>query len=333
MIVFVETDVVTRMLEQLDEQCYQTMRHSYRTSTMKNYRSQALIYHRFCEFYGLRMFPADTWQMVRYARYIANTVTSYETVLQYVGGVRRLHKLAGIPVPGPEDPNLQHILRGIKYELAHAVKQAKPITPDILRDIYNHVQLQNVFEIVCYTALLLGFYMFLRKSNLVPDTTRSFNSKEQLTRSDVRTHQNLVAVEVKWSKTHQFKQKQLLLPLIPAKDIRVCPLFWLKLMFKKVKAKPGEPLLSVPQGTGVVPVTYDQLGKQLKHWVERTGRNPEGYTLHGLRRGGASWALESGIVGEDLKLMGDWATDTYMKYLDSTFQRRVKNMVQFMSNV
>lgn len=93
-------------LNQLDAHCYETMRRSYQPSSLKNIRSQALIYSRFCEFYGLQMFPADVWQMIRYARYIANTVTSCETVLNYLSGVRRLHELAGYHVPGPDEPNI-----------------------------------------------------------------------------------------------------------------------------------------------------------------------------------------------------------------------------------
>lgn len=64
-----------------------------------------------------------------------------------------------------------------------------------------------------------------------------------------------------------------------------------------------------------------------------TGRSLDRYTLHGLRRGGTCHALESGLVGEDLKIMGDWASNAYMTYIDQTVQRRVTNMVQFVENL
>lgn len=300
---------------------------------MKNLRSQALIYSRFCEFYGLQVFPADEWQMVRYARYIANTVISYDTVVNYISGVRTLHQLAGFEIVDLSSPNLRFMLRAIKRELAHPVKQAVPMTPQLLRELFNHVDLNDLRQIVSYTALLLGFYMFLRKSNLVPDTKGSFNHKEQLMRQDVRMGEHLVLVDIKWTKTLQFQQKELLLPLIPARDMAICPVYWLKLMLKYVKAKPTDPLFAVPTAQGAVPLTYDQLAKQLKIWVEMTGRSSDGYTLHGLRRGGASFALESGLVGEDIKIMGDWASLAYMTYLDQSVQRRILNMVKFMDNV
>ena len=55
-------------------------------------------------------------------------------------------------------------------------------------------------------------------------------------------------------------------------------------------------------------LTYKQLCKLLKKWVAATGRDPERYTPHCLRGGGATHALNAGITGEEIKLMGDWAT-------------------------
>lgn len=177
--------------------------------------------------------------------------------------------------------------------------------------------------------------MFLRKSNLVPDSKGGFNPQKQLTRADIQIGESLVLVIIKWSKTIQYKEKELVLPLLPARDVRICPVFWIKLMVKKVKAKGSQPLFAVPDSSdgGVLPLTYDQLSGKYKNWVAKTGRATDRYTLHGLRKGGACHALEVGLGGEDLKILGDWATDAYMRYLDLSLQRRVDNMVTFMKNL
>ena len=47
------------------------------------------------------------------------------------------------------------------------------------------VNYRDQVEMVVWTGLLLGFYMFLRKSNLVPDTMDSFHKELQFCRSDV----------------------------------------------------------------------------------------------------------------------------------------------------
>lgn len=329
-----ELQVKIERLAQLDEECYDTMRHSYRPSTLKNLKSQALIYRRFCDFYGLQMFPAGAWQLVRYARYIANTVTSVETVGNYVSGVRRLHQLGGFPVPSAQEPNFQQLMRGLKFELAHPIKQAAPMTPDLLRRIYHMVDFSRAEELVSYTAILIGFYMFLRRSNLAPETQEGFQEGRHLTRGDVRLGQALVVVEVRWSKTLQYKQKTLLLPLIPAKFVEICPIYWLRVMTNRIHARPNDPLFSIPVGEGKVqPLVCGALQERLRKWVEQVGVNPSPFSLHCLRRGGATWAIEAGLVSSDLKVMGDWASDSFMRYIDSTLQRRVDGMVQFMEHM
>lgn len=279
------------------------------------------------------MFPADAWTMVRYARYIANTVTSYETVLNYVSGVRKLHALGGYDIPSPQEPNFVHIMRGIKHELAQPVKQAATMTPQMLRKLYHVVDLSSVKEVVGFTAILLGFYMFLRRSNLFPETVDGFNEEQHLTRSDIRLGKYLAVVEIRWSKTLQYKQKQLLLPLIPCKHAEICPVYWLRHMLNLVRAGPGAPLFSVPSGEGVKPLTCDQAQNLLRKWVTMVHVDPIPYSLHCLRRGGATWAIEAGLVGTEIKVMGDWASDSYMRYIDSSLQRRVAGMVKFVKSM
>lgn len=320
-------------IQELDQQCYDTLSKGYQMSTLRNIWSQALIYSKFCEFYGFQMFPAGAWQLVRYARYVANTVTSQETVLNYLAGVRKLHQLAGFQVPGPDEPNMKHLMRALKQELAHPVKQAVPVTPQLLKSIYNCLDLTSTRDVVSYTALLVGFYLFLRRSNLVPDSRDAFDPQKQLTRSDVQMGKSMVLVVIKWSKVIQYKEKELLLPLLPARDIRICPVFWLGLMMSKVRAGDQDPLFALPEGSGVKPLTSDSLSDRYKMWVSRVTVLTPNHTLHGLRRGGACHALEVGLAGEDLKILGDWASDAYMRYIDLTLQRRVDNMLQFMKDL
>lgn len=230
-------------------------------------------------------------------------------------------------------PNLELLLRGIKMELMCAVKQSKPITPRILWEIYQLIDTGNPFHVVCYTALLLGFYLFLRSSNLVPKSVAGFEPGNQLMRQHVTTWNGLTLVQIHWSKTIQYKQKVLRLPLIASEVTQICPVFWVHCMMAMVPARPDEPLFSVPSGQGNRPLTYDQLRRQLASWVEGTGRSAADYSLHGLRRGGASWGLQSGITGPEIQVMGDWASLAYLRYLDTDLERRVKNMVQFVDHV
>lgn len=279
------------------------------------------------------MFPASNWQMVRFARYLGNSVTSWETVNNYLAGVRTLHRIGGYPVPDTNDPNLDLVLRGLRFELAHATKQAKPMTPRLLFQIYQHINTADPWDVVKFAALILGFYLFLRASNLVPMSKEDFTPGEQLTVGDIRRHEGFLIVDVRWSKTVQYKQKINSLPLIPAKRTEICPVFWTTKVLELCERKKSDPLFSVTSNGQNAPLTYKKLSSQLKTWVKAAGVDPTAHTLHGLRRGGCSWALQAGLVGPEIQLMGDWVTLAYIRYLDVSAQRKMTSMVRFVDQV
>ena len=165
----------------------------------------------------------------------------------------------------------------------------------------------------------------------MPDTLASFNSSEQLTVEDVWLTQKYMMVEIKWSKTLQTRERELTLPLVPAKNKAV---FWIGYLLKcRPKATAGQPLLAYVVRGHVIPITYDVLSRKLKEWVTHMGRQGERFSLHGLKRGGTNHALTVGICGEDLQLMGDWRSNAYMEYIDLNMQRKFSNMVKFVKVV
>ena len=313
----------------------ESLKTTYRPKTLRSYRSRLNIYFRVCQFYGLQPFPAPEWQLVRFARYLANGVTSYDTVKGYMSTIKTVHEIGAYQYP-VDIAMLKMEMRSIRFELAGPIKKATPITPQILCDIYSVIQLSDPLHVVAYLALVMGFCLFLRKSNLVPETRGTFNPKEQLTWGNLWWRNDIPMITIEWSKTRQYRNKPLDLPLIAAKQIRVCPIYWLLYVKIKFSPKDTDPMFSYPSAGEMVPLTYPVLSKLLKEWVSMANLDNDGsqnFTLHGLRRGGANHALTVGLASEDIMLMGDWASLAYLEYIDLTMDRRVMNMVQFMDHV
>ena len=61
-------------------------------------------------------------------------------------------------------------------------------------------------------------------------------------------------------------------------------------------------------------MTVPAFNRTLTALTSRVGVS--GVSSHSLRRGGATWALSSGIHGELVKAMGDWKSVCYLVYLD-----------------
>ena len=214
------------------------------------------------------------------------------------------------------------------------LKKAVPVTPQLLSRIFKLVDLDDIQQVVSFVGLVVGFLLFLRKSNLVPDTIATFNPAHQLVWGDLWWYGRILMVDIKWSKTLQYRQKELELPLVPGEKEQLCAVHWLTLLKKRLQPKPTHPVLGYPHQGDMVPLTYGKLAQQYQSWISQLGLDvSKGYTLHGLRRGGTNHALTVGICGEDVQLMGDWKTQAYMAYVDLTMERRIVNMVHFVKEV
>ena len=53
--------------------------------------------------------------------------------------------------------------------------------------------------------------------------------------------------------------------------------------------------------------------------LAEVGENPAYYSSHSFRRGGATFAHSVGVPAQLIKLMGDWHSDAYERYLHVSF--------------
>ena len=125
-------------------------------------------------------------------------------------------------------------------------------------------------------GLLLGFYLFLHKSNLVPDNMDTFNSEQQFCRGDINLLglEKAMMIEIRWSKTIQHKQKILRLPVLPANNKAVCPVFWVHYMVNKIPAKSTDPVLALAANGKTLALSANQLIYRYRKWLLLAGSNP-----------------------------------------------------------
>ncbi|CAC5355478.1 unnamed protein product [Mytilus coruscus] len=72
----------------------------------------------------------------------------------------------------------------------------------------------------------------------------------------------------------------------------------------------------------LTPLTYSKFLSRLKQSLSHIGINPDKYSGHSFRRGGASFALECGIPTELIQSQGDWKSDAYKRYIDPSLDHR-----------
>ena len=71
------------------------------------------------------------------------------------------------------------------------------------------------------------------------------------------------------------------------------------------------------------PFTYGKLAVKLRNTLKLAGINPENYSGHSFRRGGATFAMRSRLPFPLIKYQGGWASDAFERYLATMLQDRL----------
>ena len=135
--------------------------------------------------------------------------------------------------------------------------------------------------------------------------------------------------EVRWTKTLQFRQRVLRFPVLPVQNKSICPVFWVHKMILDNPGRPQDPLFLIKTPTQWLCLSANQLIYRLRKWLRLVGKDDMAYSLHSLCRGGATFAYQSNMEGEMIKLIGDWASDTYKRYVDISMDKRYDSMQAF----
>ena len=284
-LIFAVNIVFHQRLELLHRRMSSSTSHGLAPSSQCNFKTHVLMYVEFCTYYGLELFPADVLQKCRYLQYLSEFHKNVDSSKSYVRGMRSLHEIFGFEPPPSDNYMYQLTVSDIRRIKNHVVKQAQPITPEILADMAEHVDLFNEEQLVAWATILTGFHMFLRKSNLVPDSVVCFNPRKQLVRQNLVRMKDCYIAWVYWSKTIQFHEKCLDIPMLPNVDWRLCPVFWLDLYLANVPALPTEPAYSINKAGVDESLTYAQLTYWMREWVQALGLDKTLFSSHSICRG------------------------------------------------
>ena len=280
------------------------------TGTMGNLLTQWVKYLSFCIYFNFLAIPASEEVLAAYAQHLSYSFKAYGSVLNYLCGVKTLHKFLNASLLGFQGFKLKLAMKGLKRNMIHIPRQAVTLTPAILCDIRSTLDLQNPWDGTFWAMCLVGFFLLLRKSNLVPVTLGGYDPSKQLARGDFEWLRDRVLVTLSWTKTNQFGKKEVYsLPRIPGSVL--CPYSAVKHMFKLV---PGLGICFQQQDGN--PVTYNQFQGKLHTCLNLAGYWGDLFSSHSLRRGGTTFAFMCGVPTDLIKNLGGWSSDCYYRYLE-----------------
>ena len=230
--------------------------------------------------------PISAANLGRYIAFLASRLC-FSSVRQYLNAVRIMHLEAGLPNPLSNNWYISSILKGLRRHKGDSTQQKLPISPDILFGILSVLDLNRPFDVTFWTACLVGFFTFFRKSNLLIPALEKFDPSKHLCRSDVQLGSSGAVISVRWSKTVQFKQRVLHIPLPRIAASPCCPTTALLLTLARLPMSRGPiPLLCYPSPSDPKPITHSSFVSYLRQCLSNLGLEPSKFSAHSLKRGG-----------------------------------------------
>lgn len=286
---------------------------AFASSTHKTYSSQIKSYLRFCGSHGLVPVPASQETILVYLAFLARTLSS-NSIPGYLNVIRILHLESGYKNPLDENWEAKQVQKGIARSIGSPTKQKTPITVQILLDMHKALT-SSPFDRAFWSACLLAFFGFLRRSTLLP-MSKVLVANKYISRGDVtQVCLSSFLLSIKASKTIQFGQKILTLPYVSCQVSEICPVRAILTHLGTSVLPASTPLFNYVENGSEVFMTNSNFVKKLKNVLKTTQHDESQISCHSFRRGGATLAFQVGMSAIDIKLRGDWASDAFEKYI------------------
>ena len=138
-----------------------------------------------------------------------------------------------------------------------------------------------------------------------------------------------VILSVYKTKTIQFKQRVLTIPLPRIHNSILCPTQALHNYLHMVPAPGNFPVFLIKDSCSFFqPLLSSHYARVIKTLVSMLNLDTKVYSPHSFRRGGATFAFQAGAHPLFIKCLGDWSSDAYLIYLTLSNEDKVTAMMK-----
>ena len=261
---------------------------------------------------------------------LMSNTSGYGHLKNVLGGIKYLHHALGYTFPS-DSVWIEDTLQGLKRKLKGTPNQVLPITPVILRRMYKFLDIRKTQDLALWSGFLVAFYTLFRKANVCPKDL-NFDPETVLTRGDIVIDEEneRVLIFVNFSKTNQFQKSCHVIPIPKNSDPALDLFTHLSTLFSRVKADEDAPALSFSPSSFV---THKKFTERLKSLLAKSGLDPNLYSGHSFRRGGASYLYSVGGTTLMVQVMGSWSSQIFTRYLYLSVEDRLAAQNLIMENI
>ena len=216
-----DPDHVSRLRLALHAEIQEFMLKTYSPNTTQAYSTHRRSYLTFCSVLGIPPVPADPVGLCMYAAVLAR-ILKYTSIKQYMNIVRILHLEWGLPNPLANNYQLSCVLGGIRRHIGDRPHRKTPLTTQLLLQFLSCLDLSGPADCALWAAMLLAFYGLLRIGSMLCGSLQCDHSRH-VTLADVQLHCEGIDITVQVTKTIQFAERTLVIPLLRVPGNVLCP--------------------------------------------------------------------------------------------------------------
>ncbi|POM72517.1 Hypothetical protein PHPALM_10756 [Phytophthora palmivora] len=265
----------------------------------------------------LGVFAVFLW---RFGMNKAGTGNTYTTICAKLCAVRWYHRNNLGYDPGV-DASHAILLRGIRRFTSPVTKQ-HPLSVQLLRAILTSLDLQHARNRLLWGGLLLGYFFLLRRSEYlyIGHQHHAYVLKLggiSFYHADGNPckprHAERVGIPLLGVKNNQFGREEVRYH-DKSGDANICPVIAARWIVKGARAfgtTPELPALSTGSGAGI---SARELANTIKSAARKSGVDPDRFSTHSVRIGGATALLNAGADRLAIKVMGRWLSSAFEEY-------------------
>ena len=286
--------------------------HSLATSTAKVYR-RAWVLLIMCFqtlnviFHGISDLPLSVHKVMLFVGFLHVKKLSSSTMTSYVSAIGYFHRIKGFKDPTTQ-PVVQKMLAAAN-KLNPRQDPRLPITLIILKRLVEALPstVSNPYHRSLFRAMyVVAFFGLMR----VGEITKSPTGIVALTLKQLSMTATQAILTISHFK-HNVSLKPLDIVLPKQNDSNICPVHLLHEYLLVRGNRPG-PLFCFVDGASI---PRDFFIKYLKSSLNFCGLDTRRYQSHSFRIGGASLYAELGLSDSQLRLLGRWNSNAFLKYI------------------
>ena len=256
--------------------------------------------------------------------------SGYGHLKNLLGGIKYLHHALGYNFPS-DSVWIEDTLQGLKRKLKGTPNQVLPITPVILRRMYKLIDIRKPQDLALWSGFLVAFFTLFRKANVCPKDL-NFDPETVLTRGDIVIDEEneRVLIFVNFSKTNQYQKNCHVIPIPKNSDPALDLYSHLSTLFSRVEADDDAPALSFTRSSFI---THKKFTERLKSLLAKSGLDPNLFSGHSFRRGGASYLYSVGGTTLMVQVLGSWSSQIFTRYLYLSVEDRLAAQNLIMNSI